>query len=297
MPSTLLVANGYASNSADNTIWRAMGTAVSNAFANAGWVQANDAGQVDWTTVVANGTANSTLTRAYEIWRMNDALQNTTPCFVKLEWRTIFASNNPGFVVTFGGGSDGQGNLTGAISANTPLRMGTAVSTTVTTAAFRGDSNNITILLNANNALNWPVYLNVERTKDSNGNDTANGFIINMGGGSPAASTIFYSQFYWHPNIGPGPAESDVGVFLQTVAWGGSGNVTHLYPVYPNRGIFLNPFMNCMYAHIGQVSVNSPFTVTFYGQPHTYVSFPNMAAYSNRSGQTAGLFNFAIRWE
>jgi hypothetical protein len=88
-----------------------------------------------------------------------------------------------------------------------------------------------------------------------------------------------------------------VGVFLQTNSWGGSGNITHLYPVYPNRGIFMNPFMNCMYAHVGQVSQLSPFTVTHYGQPHTYVAFSGFNAYTNRASQTAASFNFAIRWE
>lgn len=297
MASTLLIANGYSSNSSDNTIWRAMGVAVSNAFANAGWVKANDVGTVDWSTVVANGTANATQTNAFEIWRMNDALQNTTPCFVKIEWRTLYQAHNPSWVITLGANSDGQGNLTGAISANTPLRMNPSAASNTQLAVFRGSSNNITILMNANSSFNFPGLINIERVKDANGNDTANGIIVQLAGGAPASASVNYWQFYWHPLVGQGPVESDVGVFLQTVAWGGSGNVTHLYPIYANRGVFINPFLNSMYGHVGQITVNSPFEVTFYGQTHRYCAFPNMNNFSNRSSQTATLFNFAILWE
>jgi hypothetical protein len=82
MGLTLLTTNNYLTNVATNTGLRNLGTAVSNAFANAGWVQASDTGQINWGTVVGN----SSVTFGYEIWRMNDALANTTPIYVKCVW-------------------------------------------------------------------------------------------------------------------------------------------------------------------------------------------------------------------
>jgi hypothetical protein len=299
MPSTLLTSNSYAANSGDNTIWRAQGTAISNAFSNSGWTRVADSGIVDWTTVVANGTANNNQVNAWEIFRMTDPLQNTVPVFVKLSYYTFYTTNSPGIVLSLGGGTDGAGNLTGAVSNGIWLRMSTGAAANTWLHAYRGDSSSITMALSANNQHSgYPIFLNIERVKDANGNDTANGVIVQFAGIIYSGVGPGYYQFYWNPFHGNAPVESDIGAFIQNTQYWGSGNTIHLYPIHPNRGIFINPFLNSIYAYTGHVAVNSPFPVTYYGGSHTYVALPTMTGgWTNRSSQSTSSFHLCMRWE
>ena len=97
MASTLFSSGMHTPNTGDVTAFRTYGTAISNAFANSGWVKTSDVGQIDWTTVPANGTVT---THGFEIWRMNDALAQTAPCYLKIVYQTLYQTNGPGFTLS-----------------------------------------------------------------------------------------------------------------------------------------------------------------------------------------------------
>lgn len=290
MASTLLIANNYLCHSGDNTIFRRLGTAISNAFANSGWVQANDAGQINWTTVVANGTFTSWA--GSEIWRMNDAWANVAPIYVKIDYGTAGGTNNPQLQWTLGSGSNGALGLTGVISANTGARM-SAVSTTVPVPCyFCGNPDRIILTLMCGGNTTGQT-LGIERTRDANGNTTPEGALIFQCGGSSQGG---YTQQYWNCKTGPAVVESSIGVFISSATWSGLGPQFNWYPIYPSNGVFTKPLFNYICASNYHVTPQIPFSVTHYGATHTYMPIGGVAP-TNRSGQAAGNFPIAMLWE
>lgn len=97
-------------SNASSAAFRVWGSALSAALATVGLVNTTDTGQINWTTV-AVASANSDA--GYEIWRFNDALQSTTPVFIKFYYGTGTASITPRIRVEVGTGSNGSGTITG----------------------------------------------------------------------------------------------------------------------------------------------------------------------------------------
>jgi hypothetical protein len=297
MPSTLLTGNSYVANSGDNTAFRAYGTAISNAFANAGWVQTSDTGQIDWATVVANGTANATFSLGYQIWRMNDALQNTAPVYVKLDWRTTYINNSPGLIFTIGAGSDGSGNLTGNPSLNIAMRSSSASSANPWPAYFRGNPGDITICMWANSVNVTAWVLNIERCKDAGGNDTANGVAVVWGGIVSGGVAVDIHQYVYIPGIGATSTEASLGIFGPTGNTVASGYQTLMFPIFCYKGVTTYPLLNIIGAHVGLAAPNAPFTVPLYGNNHTYITPIYTDRFTTRISSTAGVYSIALRWE
>lgn len=296
MSSLLLSSNSYIANSGDNTAFRAYGTAIANAFANAGWVGVDTNSSVNWTTVVANGSANATQVNAFEVWRMDDALQNTTPVFVKLEYMTVPVANYPTFRLTVGAGTDGVGNLTGPKSPNTAVCV--VANTQSFPSFFCGDTNRIIMQLfnkTTKGSSNAAILLSIERTHDANENDTSDGVLV-IFGGKGIATTSTYTQYFWNSLTGYTLEEAEVGIFLPDGYYGGNGNVVYLYPIYLSRGDFCNPSLNALVVSTYNATIGSSFTITHYGSQHTYlITGQNM--FSNRAQASAPIFPIAMRWE
>lgn len=294
--STLLTTAQYIANSGDNTSFRTYGNAISQAFANAGWTQTSDSGQANWSTVIANGTANATQTVAYELWKMNDALANLVPCIVKIEYRTTVNTNSPTLFLQLGSGSDGAGTLTGTISPNVAVRSTPGAN--AWTWYIRGDSDSITLGL-WSNASATPSGFCIERTKDANGNNTANGIHMCAWGVSSAGLGLVGLQMYWHPSMGSPGLESSLGIFTQVAAQlNGNGTTAWLYPLYNSRGIFMNPMFNVLMAPTGLITPNSPFTFPFYATNRTFLPLPGSnTGYTVRSSALPTNFHVCMRWE
>ena len=287
--ATLLTSNSYAANSGDNTTFRAYGTAVSNAFADAGWVQVDTNSAIDWATVVANGTVNTWV--GSETWRMDDALQNTSPVYLKIDYGTLLSVNRGGFAVTLGRSSNGSGGLTGVFSTNTTLGMTPAGPNTYP-CYFTGSSNNIMIGM-------WmgttqPVVLSIERTHDANGADTAEGVLIAIGG--YVGGFNGWSQQFWNFSTGASPVEDTVGVFMQKNTQAGRPPLFHWYPIWFSKGTFLNPSKNLILGMQAHFTPGCLSTVTHYGATHSYVGL-DAAEFSNRSFVNASLTMILALWE
>ena len=55
---------------------------INDVLTTAGWVNTADTGQINLVTVTAPVAASTK--QGYQIWRMNDALQSTKPCFIRI---------------------------------------------------------------------------------------------------------------------------------------------------------------------------------------------------------------------
>lgn len=297
MPS-LLTSNSYTANSGDNTSFRAYGTAISDAFANAGWTKASDTGNTDWTSVVANGTSNTTQDNAWEIWRMSDALQSTAPCYVKITYKTWGGTNAPGFTFQLGTGTNGTGGLTGVLSANTAVQISTQASTITGPFYFCGDTSRMMMAL-WSKATTWTsghILLGIERTKDANGNDTAEGILF-LTAGLNVSFSAKLDNTLWIPYAGACTPETDLPIFTQNNATGGSGTAVNLYPIYINKGVFVNPLLNAICAPSVLCTYNVPFSVTFYGATHTFLPLPSQAWDTRTGAVTSATFPLCMRWE
>ena len=100
--------------------FRAWGSVVDATFTTFGWVRASDTGQVDWGTV--GGSYGNNVSLGYSIFRMSDSLQGSYPVFLKIEYGTGGSGTiNACIWITLGTGSDGAGNITGALTGRYQL--------------------------------------------------------------------------------------------------------------------------------------------------------------------------------
>jgi hypothetical protein len=286
--ATLLTSNSYAANSGDNTTFRAYGTAVSNAFANAGWVQTSDTGQINWTTVVANGTTG--VYSGSEIWRMNDALANVAPVYIKIDYGTSGSTNRPSICWTVGHSSNGTLGLCGALSVNNNLQM-SAPGPTLHPCYFTGSPNYIGIAMWLGTS--YVSIIGIERTHDANGNDTPEGCILLNGLGTAI------THQYWNIFTGAGMQENLGTFFSKPSSPGfpqGAGTIFNWAPIYPSKGIFLNPSLLFICGTATYFGGNTLSTVTHYNNTHTYVGLKN-AEPVNRSGISTSSVLLSMRWE
>lgn len=282
-----LLANSYGANTNDTTILRAYGGAISGAFANSGWVKASDSGQIDWSSVTANGTAGATI--GSEMWKMGDTLQSTYPIYVKLDYTVYAATNRPGFIVTIGTGSTGSLVLTGITSSIGVVGTNPSNST-VNPCYFCGDTSRMAILM-------WPIagggtFIGIERTHDSQGNDTGEGVSLVLVAPMTGSTPVVYSQ-YWSYNTGSAPTETNFGIF-HPVSLTGVGDRFHFYPIHLSNGVLTNPILNLICGHSNQFIANMPVNVTQYGTSRRYLPITSFASNQTRTATT--MFH-AMRWD
>lgn len=161
-----------APNNASSATFRAWGSLIGPNIETGGWVKTSDTGQINWTTVDLPASINTSA--GYEIYRMNDSLQATAPCFMKLEFGTGSATSSPAIWITIGTGSDGSGNITGALLTRYQM-VGTGNH--ITSSCYLGiASNRLSVVLWA--SANYCLSFSLERTHNSSGADDATGFLF-----------------------------------------------------------------------------------------------------------------------
>ena len=275
MASTLLVANTFSGNAADNTSLRFYGTTVSNAFANSGWVKTGDAGQINWGTVVANSTTN--FTYGYEMWCMNDALQNAAPTFLKVTYKNGVVATEPAFSFQLGSSTDTLGNLTGVPSATiTMYGNGPAA---VSPCYFVGAPSRLVMMLWTTTAGGVPLFFSVERTHDAGGNDTTDGVMMTAWGYNNGS---LGNQLYWSYAGTPAGTTENMGVFAATATM--TPSVMQVYPQYYCNGLFTNPSLNVLWAVNLTITPYAPISVSFYGATRRYLPTLSLAYNTLRVG-------------
>lgn len=270
-------------------------------LAAAGLVQAADTGQINPATAT-KPTVNNTAA-GYEIWRFDDALQATLPVFIKVEYGTGPGLTTLGWWLTVGTGSNGAGTLTGQVSTRRQTYPGvTGVATWYASGSMGAEGGRFAQFAQYNAGNNaWGIFTVIERTRDANGNPTADGiifFCLNNGTSTatawvqhvPANGTIpagvSATNSMQLPTIGGGPAyapgKSLVGL-----------NVA-LVPTMAVLGKLL--FGTTLFFSSTDIGDLSVISVNQFGAAHNFLCFSGSgASFSNTFANI--VFGIAMRWE
>lgn len=280
---------------ANNDTFRSWGSTISTQIAAMGMVQTADTGQINWTTVSTPNTSPGW--QGYEIWQFNDALQNTSPVFIKLEYGAI---TNPNLVFQFGTGSWGNGSLTGLIS---PPRLTGAWAPPFANTAncfFSGDNNRFIAAMvmqgtTVDQTCSW--LFGWERTVNANGEVTGDGVTLFYKNSGTLIGSM-YSQF-WHTVLGcvNGYWLNTTGMMATSQpATSFSNNTTRVFPQYHDTVAgFLNPGLNFLGNYSADFTAFVPVSIPHYNMFHTYLPLSSAVIPQTCLRNTST--SLMIRWE
>lgn len=274
-------------NSSDAN-FRAWGSSVNAKLASMGLVNTADTGQINWTTVTAAAGTNTA--QGYEIWRFADTLQATYPVFFKFEYGSGSAVNNPSIWLTVGSGSDGVGGLTGVLSVRRQFTF-TATATAIT-AYWSGDTNRFVFAWQGATTAT-SLLMAAERTNDGSDLLTNEGVLLT------AYSTGAFSQVAWNCTTGPYTVWETTSGALgpEKAPLGTTGAQVAIYPLFHNKGVFLNFGINVMGVVDATIAPNAAFTFTVHSNSHTYIGVGVGAIAGSLQRTTSSLSSVVIRYE
>lgn len=295
---------------ANDTAFRAIGKAVSDAIQECGMVKTADTGQVDWATVTKPASSAFTYT-GYEIYRFPDSAQQTAnPVFIKLQYGTGSGATYFGMAIQVGHGSDGAGNLTGTVAPSTGYTLATGAQSsslgnfnficandhTFTMLLFCGNSGTMT------GSSGYHIAVSVDRLRDASGNATADGINLvwhtgyssNYAGAVvlPAVGAMFPTTALVFPMCLI-PTSAAGGISVPS----GLGIEACFSYVYPYLGAPGNPDLGCIVypAEVYQVPGGAAVEIEIYGVTHTFVCAGIWTSTVN--GNSGANCSIGVLWE
>lgn len=298
----------------DNTEFRAWGSWISAGIANCGLIQVTDANQINWSTAAVPSAGGDMA--GFEVWRFNDALQNTAPVYLKLSYGAGPTANTPGMQWSVGSGY--EPNLGGIVSTLTGFlcrdAQGANSFVLAPTVGLFANNTLVSYLSGGNNWVVWAMrargtgsinnYLqlfSIERTVDANGNPTADGVLITYKNGT----TPTIGQAVWNPTLGmishsnTTAASSGLGMLTPERGGGTTGSNTSIYPIFHDwhGGSFLNPGLNLFGYFHSEITAGTANTFTVYGSSHTYMPLGNTATHGVSGRVSNSSVCLMMRWE
>lgn len=288
--------------------FREWGQAISNALQAVGLVKCSAievVGQINWATVTRPTTGD--VVQGYECFKFADALQATSPVFVRITYGAsniagVGGANWPGLTVTvINGAIDASGNPAGSApnTANQEFGMsnwyGAALANGIMTS---GSSSRVAQKwMNGQLGGSYGVAWGVERIKDANGNDTADGIIFQW-----QAPSVYNRVQSWFlasgANTAPGcgvavlmnngdnAVQSRVNYTRAPLVFpagrvatapnrsGIFGANTAVWPyLVPSGRGYENPGMNFVGVWNVDIAPDAQFDAQFYGMAHHYRAF------------------------
>lgn len=275
-------------NASSNALFQSWCNVISYHMQQSGLVKTADTGQIDVTTVAVPGTTHTVA--GYEIYRFDDALQLTAPVFVKIEYGTNNSSNGPGLWLSFGTGTNGAGTLTGLNFGRVQCYGGHGSATH--TGRISGDQNRVTFFAPATSSTTG-YFFNIERTHNVLGNDTSEGILLLY------KITTTNRQVLWTPS-GQGPDETSWGILTPSTGnTGQTGSDTTVYPVFLNKGTFLNPCMNVLGYFQDNIPAGIPISFSYYGATRQYypLGTGDLSGTMSIRAATPASTTMMMRWE
>lgn len=205
----------------------------------------------------------------YEIWKSNDA--NFT-MYMKIEFGVGGTVNAPAFSMTFGTGSDGQGNLTGNVSPRLIHRPGpTADAVNNHLINFAGDVNWLSLVFMRDLNTDACMAFTLDRSRDSSGNMTNTYFTKTMVYNDGFANTSkTRTQIIQNPSVGAALSEETRLNFLATSLNSGNMLGSCVYcPFFPLYGKMDNPSLAWGVVVLNDGSEGGIATVNLYGVDHS----------------------------
>lgn len=293
MPTFTAVTTNYTNSSDAN--FRSWGSYLSARFAAVGLVQTADTGQINWTTVLT--PTGASVYMGYEIWRFADTLQATAPVFFKIQYGEGAGVDSPHIKIQFGSGSDGAGNLTGNLS--TTFVAGMPANTGAGLTVGSGSTNRFVFCGGFPAASNVGLGFGFERSVDAAGNPTAEA-ILWIGHKDTGGSPTGVEAAVWSTTLGMmGTLETTLGVLFPHGNTSISGAQNMVFPVFHNKGVFMNPGLNAVGYLTESISPSGTISVYMYGMLHSYYTLPAISFVSGAAfrGVGSGTESIAIRYE
>jgi len=260
-----------------------------------GWVVTGDTGQTAPASLAHPTVANTK--QGYRIYRMADALQATSPVYMRMDFGSGGGANDPAVWITIGTGSDGAGTITTIRFATTQFKSNTNSTTQVTNSYGSADTGRFVFAMFDFTSNVGYLQLGVERTKDSNGLDTGDGLYILA---TKNNGLIGYSQVVNLLGISQPPLESGWSYVLAGQNPSTFSTNTGIALPIPFSGNALQPGLNWAVVRAGDFVAGATFVVTVYGVAHTYQCLTNALNASIPVGttvQTDSQSRIAVRFD
>jgi|SRR6188768_490336 len=290
-----LFSNALVSSNTTDAQFRGWATFIRDVFLlSGGWMQTADTGQMNFATVLAPTVANTK--QGYAVFRMNDALQATSPVFVRLDFGGGASPSGPGLWLTVGTGSDGAGNIT-----NKRFDGGASVAPTITfnsnlTASNSYGSsapNRVQFSLFVRSSSFGQITVSLERSKDVTGADTGEAVLAYWPSGG---TSLTHQRYIILGSPTQPPAEVGIQFLLSSNNPSSFGGDIGVSPPIPMKGYAQPPGTGVVIVKLNDIAAESAFTVTMYGAVVTYQHLNSMASL-DPVGASAGSTRVAIRYD
>lgn len=280
--------------------------AISDFFVTAGWTQASDTGQVNWSSIASVPTAGNFV---YEIWQPNDGL---TTFYLKVEYGTNTASTNTGpqIRVSIGTTTNGAGTLTGFVTS-TQSHPNVVVSVTSTTTQwqchFSGDSGRMAVMMwRDDNSGGGGIFFAVQRSLNNSGTPTSTHVTLMSCGNVTTSSAVGQQTLVFGTGVGNSVAVAGTGtqglVCIRNSQLSSqlfNGNIS-ISPIFPDVGYFDNPLDIMALGAPNDFTEGSQYTIAAanmpYGIAHTYIATKNNP-FSKADGATQNNAAVLMRYD
>ena len=165
-------------SNADTTLFRAWGSAVSTALGQM-LTRVTQTGEINWATVNAPVATNTF--QGFEVYRLNDSLQSTAPLFFKFEYGSHSATTISAIRLTIGKSVDGSGSVSNVLQSAINVLGGNSATTTSSNCYIsNGDGSGFVFSLQPDNPSLVGGFCCVERSRDSQGQPTADALMLSF---------------------------------------------------------------------------------------------------------------------
>lgn len=267
--STLLPSNAADAN------FRAWVTFIHELFTvTGGWVQTADTGQANPATITTGGITTANTKFGYTIYRMNDALQATTPVFIRVDFGNGTTASVPGMWFTIGQSTDGSGNITNVrtVPSSSAVPTSGGVTTTGTHTSYgSANVNRISAgLFNISTSSIRILGFTIERTHDANGNDTPYGLIVTGTYPTTIATRWGNAWVVVLAPIGQPPIDEGLNYILPSANPGTYGSDAPVGVHVPSAGVALYPSKEVCAVKTSDFAAEGAFSMTLYGSSINY---------------------------
>lgn len=219
-----LIFSARLSNASD-ALFRAWGSAVSTALGQM-LTRVTQTGEINWATVNAPVATNTF--QGFEVYRLNDSLQSTAPLFFKFEYGSHSATTISAIRLTIGKSVDGSGSVSNVLQSSINVLSGTSATTTSSNCYIsNGDGSGFVFSLQPDNPSLVGGFCCVERSRDSQGQPTADALMLSFQTYGQIAHTNRFIAYNLETTLAadntglfpcPLSLASDIGVTNGTVA-------------------------------------------------------------------------------
>lgn len=265
---------------------------------NGGWVQTADTGQVTISGMTTPGATNTK--NGYIVVRTNDSLHSTRPIFIRIDFGSGSAANNPGMWFTIGTGSDGAGTITGkrfdggAIAA--PQMTATASASVSNNYGAGADGAWFTLGMGiiGGGAGTAALAMSFERAKDASGAEDGDGMIWVYGATSATINRVQY--LFWAAVTQP-TQETGVPTLVSGLNPTSFGGDIGVGLVFAMTGYARPAGLGMTIWKTADLAIEGSAVVSIYGSNHTYKQQGSMTITSAQNGATITEGRCAIRYE